>query len=88
MFTFINFQVNGVDVSKYNHDEAVKKFMEAKEPIVVEVKRRSKITTVNDDIEEKTQSECEDDILQPPSYTSREVQTELETANNCLRCVD
>ena len=88
MFTFINFQVNGVDVSKYNHDEAVKKFMEAKEPIVVEVKRRSKITTVNDDIEEKTQSECEDDIQQPPSYASREVQTELDTANNCLRCVD
>ena len=84
------FQVNNVDVSECNHEEAVKKLMEAEEPIVVEVKRRSNITTVNDDNKDKYQPASEDhrQILQSPSYISREVQTEVDTTNNCLRCVD
>ena len=36
------FQVNGVDVSQCSHEEAVQRFLEAEEPIMVEVKRRGK----------------------------------------------
>ena len=35
-------QVNGVDVSQCSHEEAVQRFLEAEEPIMVEVKRRGK----------------------------------------------
>ena len=70
--------------------------MEAKEPIVVEVKRRNSTTTVNnaqhsdENNQQKAQRACQDEkqIYQPPSSISREVQTEIDTANNCLRCVD
>ena len=48
-FTFISIshfhfpgQVNGVDVSQCSHEEAVQRFLEAEEPIMVEVKRRGK----------------------------------------------
>eukprot|EP00092_Neocalanus_flemingeri_P010181 GFUD01010971.1.p1 GENE.GFUD01010971.1~~GFUD01010971.1.p1 ORF type:complete len:726 (-),score=125.32 GFUD01010971.1:75-2252(-) len=93
---FIILKVNGVDVSDCSHEEAVKRFMEAKEPIVVEVKRRNSTTTVNtaqpsdDNCQQKAQRACQDEkqIYQPPSSISREVQTEIDTANNCLRCVD
>merc|ERR1719431_998483 len=96
MMDFVILRVNGVDVSGCSHEEAVKKFMQAKEPIVVEVKRRNSLTAVkdsqqsDDDNKDKTEPACEDhrQILQPPSYISREVQTEVDIANNCLRCVD
>ena len=32
--------MNGVDVSQCSHEEAVQRFLEASEPIMVEVKRR------------------------------------------------
>ena len=38
----LTFQVNGVDVSECSHEEAVQRFLEAQEPIMVEVKRRSR----------------------------------------------
>jgi len=93
---FVILKVNGVDVSDCSHEEAVKRFMEAKEPIVVEVKRRNSTTTVNttqhsdDNCQQKAQRACQDEkqIYQPPSSISREVQTEIDTGNNCLRCVD
>eukprot|EP00090_Calanus_glacialis_P000236 TRINITY_DN10158_c0_g1_i1.p1 TRINITY_DN10158_c0_g1~~TRINITY_DN10158_c0_g1_i1.p1 ORF type:complete len:718 (-),score=134.38 TRINITY_DN10158_c0_g1_i1:87-2240(-) len=93
---FVILTVNGVDVSDCSHEEAVKRFMEAKEPIVVEVKRRNSTTTVNnaqhsdENNQQKAQRACQDEkqIYQPPSSISREVQTEIDTANNCLRCVD
>ena len=70
--------------------------MEAKEPIVVEVKRRNSTTSVNnaqhsdENNQQKTQRACQDEkqIYQPLSSISREVQTETDSANNCLRCVD
>ena len=34
--------MNGVDVSQCSHEEAVQRFLEAAEPIMVEVKRRGK----------------------------------------------
>lgn len=34
------FQVNGTDVSSFPHEDAVRAFLTAQEPIVVEVKRR------------------------------------------------
>ena len=34
--------MNGVDVSQCSHEEAVQRFLEAEEPIMVEVKRRGK----------------------------------------------
>ena len=90
------FQVNGVDVSGCSHEEAVKKFMQAKEPIIVEVKRKNSITTVKDfqqsDENNKQKTNCatqdQTQIFPPPTYISREVQTEVDTANNCLKCVD
>ena len=88
--------MNGVDVSDCSHEEAVKIFMGAEEPIVVEVKRRGSITTVNtakqgdENKEDKTQRACQDEkqIPQAPSSISREVQTDPDSANNCLRCSD
>lgn len=38
--TFSFFQVNGTDVSGFPHKDAVRVFLTAEEPIVVEVKRR------------------------------------------------
>lgn len=40
MFIFSLLQVNGTDVSGFPHEDAVKTFLDAQEPIVVEVKRR------------------------------------------------
>ena len=85
------FQVNGVDVSHCKHEEAVKVFMEAKEPIVVEVKRKNSVTVVNGAQQsEKFPNEKsfhEEQIHQSPSSITREVQTELDTSS-CLRCAD
>lgn len=42
------FQVNGTDVSSFPHEDAVRAFLTAQEPIVVEVKRRISDSTVYD----------------------------------------
>ena len=83
------FQVNGVDVSDCNHEEAVEIFMAATEPIVVEVKRRTNTTTVNNPqcSDKKTKKKVQN-ATQNEKKISREVQTEIETANNCMRCGD
>merc|ERR1719431_1793210 len=96
MMDFVILRVNGVDVSGCSHEEAVKKFMQAKEPIVVEVKRRNSLTAVKDsqqsDENNRLKTTCatqdQKQTLPPPTYISREVQTEVNTANNCLGCVD
>ena len=78
--------MNGVDVSDCSHEEAVKRFLEAKEPIVVEVKRRNSTfstTTVNtaQHSDDHCQRACQDEkqSYQPPSSSiSREAQTEVD----------
>lgn len=40
MWSFVFFQVNGQDLSKSTHEEAVAAFRTAQEPIIVEVLRR------------------------------------------------
>ncbi len=44
---FFSVQVNGRDVSKSSHDEAVEAFLQAEEPITVEVLRRTSSPTTN-----------------------------------------
>lgn len=38
--TISDFQINGTDVSSFPHEDAVRAFLAAQEPIVVEIKRR------------------------------------------------
>merc|ERR1719319_1942926 len=40
---FVILTVNGVDVSSCSHEEAVQRFLEAKEPIMVQVRRRGEV---------------------------------------------
>ena len=83
------FQVNGVDVSSYSHEESVSTFMAAAEPIIVEVTHRNSTNNVNisqysdGDNQQKAQH-----ARQNKNQISREVQTEIETTNSCLRCGD
>ena len=85
-------------MSACSHEEAVKIFIAAAEPIVVEVTRRNSTTTVNNTQHSDENTELhgiqqaftnKTQIYQPPSSMSREVQTEIDTdINNCLRCGD
>merc|ERR1712050_204536 len=96
MMDFVILKVNGVDVSDCSHEEAVKIFLAAQEPIVVEVNRRDNMIIVNaekhddENSEEKVQPSCQNkkNIQQLFSSVSREVQTDLDTSNNCLQCSD
>ena len=85
-------------MSACSHEEAVKIFIAAAEPIVVEVKRRNSTTTVNNTRHSDENTELhgiqqaftnKTQSYQPPSSVSREVQTEIGTdINNCQRCGD
>ncbi|KAK2727666.1 hypothetical protein QYM36_008226, partial [Artemia franciscana] len=73
--TFMLIMVNGHDVSNVSHEEAVKVFQEAQEPIMVEVSRRS--SSPNDPQGKKSSiksnpSSCEDSRL-------RVVETSVQT---------
>lgn len=67
-------QVNGQDLSKSTHEEAVEAFRTAKEPIVVEVLRRvtKTNTTNNNNNKMKTQPQT------PPSPTMVSVATQTD----------
>merc|ERR1711962_570333 len=58
---FIILTVNGVDVSQCSHEEAVQRFLEASEPIMVEVKRRTGKGNVSQTTEAKVLSEVEEE---------------------------
>jgi len=94
---FIILKVNGVDVSACSHEEAVKIFMAAAEPIVVEVTRRKSTTALNNDRHSDENTKLHgiqqdlkngEHIYQPPSSVSREMQTEIGTAKTSPRCGD
>ena len=60
------FQINGIDISSYAHEDAVRVFLTADEPIIVEIKRR---------VADSTQ----DTKPQFPKFVSTSVQTDIST---------
>ena len=52
--------MNGVDVSQYSHEEAVTRLLEAKEPIMVEVKQRGSTKETKEEIQGQ-EEEVEED---------------------------
>ena len=73
-------------MSNCSHEEAGKIFMKAKEPIIVEVKRRDGTTPANSYTNEYCQQVFQDETNSSPSSCSREVQTDTTMANNWLGC--
>ena len=55
-----NPQVNGVDVSQCSHKEAVTRFLEAQEPIIVELKRWGRAKETKEKIQGQEQEVEED----------------------------
>ncbi|XP_030756114.1 PDZ domain-containing RING finger protein 4 [Sitophilus oryzae] len=60
---FIILKVNGTDVSSYPHEDAVRAFLTAQEPIVVEVKRRISGSAIQSrDVSKFVSTACQTDI--------------------------
>ncbi|XP_022914767.2 PDZ domain-containing RING finger protein 4 isoform X1 [Onthophagus taurus] len=77
---FLILKINGTDVSGFPHQDAVRAFLAAQEPIVVEIKRR----TVPED------GAASDVVIPQSNFTSTAVQTDISAANwpdeNILDC--
>lgn len=60
-FLILSLQVNNIDVSSFPHEDAVQMFLNAPEPIVVELKRRSTSGTdsINSSTTSSSKSSCE-----------------------------
>ncbi|CAG0881590.1 unnamed protein product [Cyprideis torosa] len=79
---FMGLEVNGTDVSLASHEEAIKVFEAAQEPIVVEVVKRSS----TDD--SSGRADCDSEECHPtmdsPEMITVSVQTELSELNPCF----
>lgn len=74
------FQVNGQDLSKATHEEAVEAFKNAQEPIIVQVMRRSACTAKNG----STTPNGQGSVPSPLERTVCSVGTQTELQNEDL----
>ena len=78
-FSLSSFQVNGRDVSQSSHDEAVEAFLQAEEPITVEVLRRAH--SPKDAPQQQQDSQPDDHgIPDVPQHASNSIAVQTEVA--------
>ena len=79
IFLFPLLQVNGRDVSQSSHDEAVEAFLQAEEPITVEVLRRAQSPKDGPQQQQDSQQDNHG-ILDMPQHSSNSIAVQTEVA--------